>query len=65
MLPLVEIPEVVRHYAPWFVSVFSPEAFAQFQRYGSGLIVSENKPVDGINRLFVIDVRKQSRLNRL
>jgi len=64
MLPLVEIPDIVQHYAPFFASVFSPEAFAQFQRYVSGLIVSENKTVDGINRLFVIDVRNQSSLNR-
>ena len=40
------------------------EALTQFQRYISGLIVSENKTVDGINRLFVIDVRNQSSLNR-
>lgn len=65
MLPWVEIPEIVRHYAPFFTSVFSPEAFEQFQRYVSGLMVSENKTVDGINRIFVIDVRHQSRLNRL
>ena len=64
MLPLVEIPELVRHYAPFFATVFSPEAFAQFQRYVSGLIVSENKTVDGINRLFVLEVRHQSSLNR-
>ena len=65
MMPLVEIPEIVRHYAPFFESVFSPEAFQQFQRYVSGLIVSENKTVDGINRIFVIDTRNQSSLNRL
>ena len=65
MIPLVEIPEIVRHYAPFFESVFSPEAFQQFQRYVSGLIVSENKTVDGINRIFVIDTRNQSSLNRL
>jgi DDE superfamily endonuclease len=65
MLPLVEIPELVRHYAPWFAAVFSPDAFTQFQRYVSGLIVSENQTVDGINRLFVIDVRNQSSVNRL
>jgi len=65
MIPLVEIPELVRHYAPFFESVFSPEAFCQFQRYISGLIVSENKTVDGINRIFVIDTRNQSSLNRL
>jgi len=33
MLPLVELPEIVRHPAPWIAAVFSPEAFAQFQRY--------------------------------
>ena len=65
MLPLVEIPEIVRHYASFFASVFSPAAFEQFQRYVSGLIVSENKTVEGINRIFVVDVRHQSSLNRL
>ncbi|HEY5572600.1 MAG TPA: transposase, partial [Anaerolineales bacterium] len=34
-------------------------------RYISGLIVSENKTVDGINRLFVVESRNQSSLNRL
>jgi hypothetical protein len=65
MLPLVELPEIVRHYAPWFESVFSPEALLQFQRYLSGLIISENKTVEGINKLFVVDSRNQSSLNRL
>jgi hypothetical protein len=65
MLPLVEFPEIVQHYAPWFESVFSDEALVQFQRYLSGLIVSENKTVDGINRLFVFENRNQSSLNRL
>jgi hypothetical protein len=65
MLPLVEFPQIVQHYAPWFASVFSAEALVQFQRYVSGLIVSENKTVDGINRLFVIESRNQSSLNRL
>ena len=65
MIPLVEYPEIVRHYAPFFSSVFSKEAFEEFQRYISGLLVSENKTVEGINRIFVIDVRNQSSLNRL
>lgn len=64
MLPLIEVPDIVQHDAPFFESVFSPKAFQQFQRSLSGLIVSENKTVDGINRLFVIDVRNQSSLNR-
>lgn len=65
MLPLVEFPELVRHYAPFFESVFSPESLIEFERYISGLIVSENKTVDGINRLFVSESRNQSSLNRL
>lgn len=65
MIPLVELPEIVRHYASFFASVFSLEAFEEFERYVSGLIVSENKTVEGINRIFVIDVRNQSSLNRL
>jgi hypothetical protein len=65
MFPLVEFPEVVQHYAPFFESVFSADAFIEFKRYISGLIVSENKTVDGINRLFVIESRNQSSLNRL
>ena len=64
MIPLVEIPMLVRHFAPYFDSVFSVEGFAQFQRYLSGLVLSENKTVDGINRIFVTDTRNQSSLNR-
>ena len=65
MLPLVEIPQIVQHYVRWFEPVFSAEALVQFQRYLSGLIISENKTVEGINRLFVIESRHQSSLNRL
>jgi hypothetical protein len=65
MLPLVEFPQIVQHYAPWFEAVFSADVLVQFQRYLSGLIISENKTVDGINRLFVIESRHQSSLNRL
>jgi hypothetical protein len=65
MIPLVAFPEVVEHYAPLFADVFSAEAFIEFKRYISGLIVSDNKTVDGINRLFVFESRNQSSLNRL
>jgi hypothetical protein len=65
MLPLIEFPELVQHYAPHFENVFSADAFIEFKRYISGLIVSENKTVDGINRLFVTESRNQSSLNRL
>jgi hypothetical protein len=65
MFPLVEFPELVQHYAPFFEEVFSAQAFVEFQRYISGLVVSENKTVDGLNRLFVHESRNQSSLNRL
>ena len=65
MYPLVEFPELVQHYASFFAEVFSAEAFVEFQRYISGLIVSENKTVEGINRLFVLESRNPSSLNRL
>lgn len=65
MFPLVEFPAIVQHYAPFFEAVFSADAFIEFKRYISGLIVSENKTVDGINRLFVVESRNQSSLNRL
>jgi hypothetical protein len=65
MFPLVEFPVLVQHYAPFFEEVFSAEAFIEFRCYISGLIVSENKTVDGINRLLVVENRNQSSLNRL
>ncbi len=65
MLPFVEFPELVQRYAPLFAEVFSEAAYVEFQRYISGLIVSENKTVEGMNRLFVNESRNQSSLNRL
>jgi len=65
MFPLVEFPQLVQHYGPAFERVFSPQGFIEFQRYISGLVVSENKTVEGINRLFVFESRNQSSLNRL
>jgi hypothetical protein len=63
MIPLIEIPDLVRHYEPFFAPVFSPAALTQFQRYVSGLLVSENKTVEGLNRSCVFEVRHQSTLN--
>lgn len=65
MFPLVEFPLLVQHYAPFFKDVFSAQALIEFERYISGLIVSENKTVDGINRLMIVESRNQSSLNRL
>lgn len=65
MIPVVDFPELVQRYAPYFADLFSEEAFVEFERYISGLIVSENKTVEGINRLFANESRSQSSLNRL
>jgi len=64
MIPLIAIPEIIQHYAPHFEDVFSESEYHHFQRYLSGLLVSENKTVEGINRLFVLEVKNQSTLNR-
>jgi len=63
--PIVSFPEIVEHYAHFYEDVFSEEAFIQFKRYISGLLLSENKTIEGINRLFVTEKRNQSSLNRL
>ena len=64
MLPLVSIPEIVKHYAPHFKKAFSETEYNHFERYVSGLLVSEHKTVEGINRLFVLEPKNQSTLNR-
>lgn len=61
---LVAFPCVVDHYSPKFEDLFSPEGYIYFKRFISGLLVSENKTVEGINRLFVTDPRHQSSFNR-
>jgi hypothetical protein len=33
MFPLVEFPEIVQYYAPFFEGVFSADAFIEFKRY--------------------------------
>lgn len=65
MIPVVEFPEVIEQYVPYFEKVFSAEALIEFKRYVSGLLISENKTVEGINRLVVVESRNQSSLNRL
>lgn len=65
MIPIVEFPEIVEHYGPFYEGVFSEEAYIQFKRYISGLLVSENKTIAGMNQLFVKEKRAQSSLNGL
>lgn len=65
MIPLVELPKIVEHYTPYYAQVFSAEALIEFQRYISGLLVCENKTIEGINRICLFENRNQSSLNRM
>src|SRR5215831_7657569 len=64
LLPLVEIPPFVDKYAQNYQDLFSPEQLEHFKRYLSGLFVSDNKTIQAINGLFVVQTRNQSSLNR-
>lgn len=64
MYALIRIPSIVERYAPDFEDLFSPEGYRYFRRYLSGLLVSENKTLEAINRLFVLERRNQSSFNR-
>ena len=61
---IIKIPNVIEKYAPYYENIFSEEGYKYFQRYLSGLLLSENKTVVAINRLFVIEPRNQSSFNR-
>jgi hypothetical protein len=60
MFPLVEFPELVRHYAPFFKDVFSAAAFIEFERYISGLIVSDLRQDSGWDQPAVCSGEPQS-----
>ena len=61
---LLRYPKIVEAYSPHFEDLFSREGYVHFRRYLSGLLVSDNKTVEGMNRLFVLDRRNQSSCNR-
>ena len=65
MIPLIQLPVLVEQYAPYFEDLFTPGEYGQFRRYLSGLLLSDNKTVEGMNRLFIQPVQHQSSLNRL
>lgn len=64
MIPLTKSLPLVQSYGEAFRSVLTEEEFKQFLRYLSGLITGVNKTVEGINRLFFLDLQDQSTLNR-
>lgn len=61
MLPVIEIPSVVKNHEKMFG--FSGQIRKHFKEYLTGLIVSENFTVSGINSMFP-DANDQSAMNR-
>lgn len=64
MIPLVQLPLLVKQYCPYFADLFTTGEYGQFERYLCGLLVSPNQTVEAINRLFVLKPQNQSTLNR-
>lgn len=62
MIPITEPPLIVKNYVIKFRDFFSKPQFAHFITYLTGLIVSANKTVQGINNNF-IESKDQSNLN--
>ena len=64
MLPILEFPSVVAHYADHFDSLFhNPQQQQHFREYVSGLILADQATIDAINGLFV-EHNDQSALNK-
>lgn len=61
---LVEFPELVSHYSAYFKSHFSEAGYLHFQKAVSGFLLSENKSLSEINKLFQFEQRHQSSFNR-
>ena len=62
MIPITTPPALVTKYASKFRTLFYKPQFAHFITYLTGLIVSTNKTVQGINNNF-LDRKDQSNLN--
>ena len=63
MVPIVEHPMVVKKYAPFFREMFSKPQYKHFQKFLTGIIVSNNHTVMEMNENFV-ERNNQSSFNR-
>jgi len=61
---LIEVPELIEKYSSEFESCFTAAGYLHFKKYLSGLLLSPNKSVEAINRLFVLSSRNQTSLNK-
>ena len=64
MMLLVDFPSIVKKYAPIFEHCFSPEGYEHFKKAVSGFIVSDNKTLEAINRMFIHSPRHQASFNK-
>lgn len=63
MFPVISHPQIIEEGTKPFQALFSKEAFEHFKRYLTGLVVSQNKTIEGINQIF-LERFDQSTLNR-
>lgn len=61
---LVDFPSIVKKYAPFFKVCFSEAHYEHFKKAVSGFMISDNKTLEGMNRIFVNDSKDQSTFNR-
>lgn len=64
MMVLIDFPSIVHKYAPYFESCFSAAGYEHFKKALSGFMLSENKTLEGMNRMFLLNSRDQSSFNR-
>jgi len=61
---LLDFPSIVKRYAAHFEGCFTPEGYLHFQKALSGFIAADNKTLEAINRMFILEPRNQSSFNR-
>ena len=61
---LIDFPSIVHKYAPYFESCFSSAGYEHFKKALSGFMLSDNKTLEGINRMFLVNSRDQSSFNK-
>ena len=63
-VPILDYPTCISELTSPLKPIFSPDQLAYFKKYVTGLFISVNKTIPGINRLFVFDRRNQISFNR-
>jgi SRSO17 transposase len=61
MLPIVTFPEFIENILPRFTTIFSKPQLRHFGEYLTGLVVSPNKTVAGINAQFLDHTNQSSK----